>query len=54
MGKLTNEEIEKIQKIIIEKIMDLEKDFSNQKEYEVMKEKVTELNTILNKLGALK
>jgi hypothetical protein len=52
--KLTNEELQEIQSIIIEKIGIVENNFTNQKEYAKSIKKVKELNSLLDKLGAMK
>jgi hypothetical protein len=53
--KLTNEELTKIQSIIIEKITKIENVvFTSNEEIEECKTKVKELNNILDKLGAMK
>jgi len=53
--KLTNNEIEKIQKIIIENITKIENVvFTSNEEIEKAKLKVKEMNKLLDKFGAMK
>ena len=53
--KLTNDELTKIQKIIIENITKIENVvFASNEEIEKAKLKVKELNNLLDKLGAMK